>query len=436
MLKQFAANERLPLRRLGRTWGVAAHVVVQVAVTLGLSPCGAVTPESPEVLAMVDRGLAFLETETDDRLGGKCIVALAFHKRGASASHPRIQEALEACRNSVEAEKEESRVYSKALAIIFLIETNNDPSGNLVRKYAEMMRLHQFEHGGFGYKQSGEFLGDTSQTQYAALAYWEMLQAGMAPEVDSIERCMNWLLKTQAPDGGWGYKGLESTSGSRVEQGSESPCMLSAGLSSLLIGANMLGMMTPHSGPSNADTASADAATAAEETLPKALRRAELGKTKKIVHLVATGKVKAVQLKESAALGKAWFKNNFDATNGSYFPHYSLYATERYKSFEEYLEGDAPEQPEWYDKGYAYLKETQEAKGNWTANAESTAATSTAFSVLFLLRSTRASIKERLGEGTLVGGRGLPRDLSKVRIRGGKLVVEQKPTELGKLRAR
>jgi HEAT repeat protein len=50
-----------------------------------------------------------------------------------------------------------------------------------------------------------------------------------------------------------------------------------------------------------------------------------------------------------------------------------------------------------------------------------------------LLRSTQKSIEASLGEGTLVGGRGLPRDLSKVKLRGGKLVVESKPTEVDNL---
>jgi hypothetical protein len=52
---------------------------------------------------------------------------------------------------------------------------------------------------------------------------------------------------------------------------------------------------------------------------------------------------------------------------------------------------------------------------------------------LFLLRSTQQSIKASLGQGTLVGGRGLPRDLSKVRLQGGRLVVQQNPTELDQL---
>jgi hypothetical protein len=52
---------------------------------------------------------------------------------------------------------------------------------------------------------------------------------------------------------------------------------------------------------------------------------------------------------------------------------------------------------------------------------------------LFLLRSTQKSIEASLGEGTLVGGRGLPRDLSKLKLRGGKLVVDKKPTEADSL---
>ena len=77
------------------------------------------------------------------------------------------------------------------------------------------------------------------------------------------------------------------------------------------------------------------------------------------------------------------------------------------------------------------LKRTQAENGSWSDGCGEPAAT--AFSILFLLRSTQKSIEASLGQGTLVGGRGLPRDLSKVQLRGGKLVVERQPTEVDQL---
>ena len=56
-----------------------------------------VTQESPEVRELVDKGLEFLEKRTDSRLGGKCLVALAFLTNGASPNHHRVGEALSVC---------------------------------------------------------------------------------------------------------------------------------------------------------------------------------------------------------------------------------------------------------------------------------------------------------------------------------------------------
>ena len=48
----------------------------------------------------------------------------------------------------------------------------------------------------------------------------------------------------------------------------------------------------------------------------------------------------------------------------------------------------------------------------------------TAFGVLFLLRSMKKSLEKAYayGDGTMVGGRGIPKDTSKVELRGGQVV--------------
>ena len=78
--------------------------------------------------------------------------------------------------------------------------------------------------------------------------------------------------------------------------------------------------------------------------------------------------------------------------------------------------------------GYEYLKSKQLPEGGW--NSPSGKPCATAFAVLYLLRSTQKSIKANLGQGTLIGGRGLSGDLSRMKIRGGQLVTEEKPTEV------
>jgi hypothetical protein len=128
------------------------------------------------------------------------------------------------------------------------------------------------------------------------------------------------------------------------------------------------------------------------------------------------------RLRETITLGQQWMDKNFQVQVGQYNSYY-LYSLERYKSFEELLSDNVPEEPDWYRQGYELLKKTQRDQGGWQSSSGAPCAT--AFAVLFLLRSTQKSIKASLGEGTLVGGRGLSANLSRMKLRHGKLIVQQ-----------
>jgi hypothetical protein len=283
-----------------------------------------------------------------------------------------------------------------------------------------MLREHQKPHGGFGYITT--VAGDTSQTQYAALAYWEMLNHGISPDADSVHRCINWIMRTRDPKGLWGYQGVDPGNMRLVEQPDKpGVSMTAAGMSGAMILGNSIGLLNPPAKEKQAGITDAD--------LPPALRRKQIDQDKRAPTLPA-GSVNPQQLAETLEAGNRWFNKNFTLEVREYQSYY-LYSIERYRSFEEYLSGATVEEPEWYNEGFELLKRTQSADGSWSD--ESTSPCATAFSILFLLRSTQRSIEARLGEGTLVGGRGLPRDLSKLRLRGGRLVVETTPTEVDEL---
>jgi hypothetical protein len=403
----------------------SARVLVATALALlalGVAPpARAYTPQSPEVDAMVSRALAYLEKTADDRLGGKCLAALAFHKRGMAASHPRIQEAIAACRDSREYERANSWLYSKALAIIFLTELDARQHRELILEYTAMLAPHQKAHGGFGYTNMET--GDTSQTQYTALAYWELLNHGISPQADAAQGCLKWLLRTQDPSGTWGYQGQDPGTYARVKQQDRAGLSMgAAGLSSTLILGNAIGLL---GGPAERETS----ANFSLNEMPSALERVEQPTTKRAPSL-PPGDVPPEQLAESLRLASEWWAKN-DNIQTDVFQYYYLYSIERMRSFEGYLLGNEEPEPAWYNAGVEYLQKTQAADGSWYDQCG--AVPDTAFGVLFLLRSTQLSIKASLGEGTLVGGRGLPRDLSKVRLQGGKLVVQQNVTELDQL---
>jgi hypothetical protein len=145
---------------------------------------------------------------------------------------------------------------------------------------------------------------------------------------------------------------------------------------------------------------------------------------------VRTSRFDAGDLRKSIELAGAWMDKNYDINVGRYEQYY-LYTTERYQSFRELRDGVTEGEPKWYNDGFQFLAAHQEKEGCWRSGCGG--AVDTAFSVLFLLRSTQKTIRSTLGEGTLVGGRGIPVNVAKAKLRGNQIVVEQVQTKVDDL---
>jgi len=381
----------------------------------------AVTPQSPEVQKVVASALKFLEQNTDQRLGGKCLIGLAFIKAGRP-DHPRVKEALEGIRAEIAANPGEQGldVYSNGLAIIFLCELSPKNFRNEIEWFLGRMKNRQKPHGGWGYHEYET--GDTSQSQYAALAYWEAHQNGFGIDGPSVENLADWLLKTQGPDGCWGYQGQVRTTSQPVPQTDTNCSMLAAGLGSLYICADLLALRT------------ADATTAAEtveqDALPAALRRVDRSAADMSIKRLTATRTNSAQVQDTINKAHKWMEENY-AIDIGIKRYYYLYGLERYKSFQEAFEGASNESPKWYNDGYEFLAKDQAANGSWIGFCG--AECDTAFATLFLLRSTQKSIRAKLGEGTLLAGRGLPANLSRAKMRNGQLIVEQVHTKVDEL---
>ncbi len=402
-----------------RLLGAIALMVVLLASFFRPNYAMAVTPESPEVRQLIEQGLKSLEGHAEQRLGGVCLIGLAFIKDGASPQNPHVQAGVEACQKITSAQlARATSVYSNGLAIIFLSELDPAKYRELIARFAQALADRQKKHGGWGYDAYAA--GDTSQVQYAALSYWELLQIGMAPKVEKVEACANWLLRTQDPSGVWGYQGKDPQSFEPVVQKDTSVSMLAAGLGSTMIFGNVLGLTKPGAGVESFGPIN---------EAPAALKRADAN-AKKQMRTLSGHDVDRERLLSSITRGQAWYDKNFepDLIRQAKYPYYLLYSIERYKSFEELLSGNIAEEPVWYQQGFAYLKSNQTPEGGW--NSKSGKPCATAFAVLYLLRSTQKSIKANLGQGTLVGGRGLSANLSRMKMRRGRLVTEEQPTEI------
>src|SRR5262245_22101200 len=113
-------------RSLRRRWArpsALCSAALFCALSVGSDEALAVNKESPEVKKLVDKGLEFLSQSKDDRLGAKCLIALAFLKAEQRDS-PKIQEAIYACRETIQSNTDNASldVYSNGLAPIFLCE--------------------------------------------------------------------------------------------------------------------------------------------------------------------------------------------------------------------------------------------------------------------------------------------------------------------------
>lgn len=395
----------------GRLVGFMA-LAVYLALAAPMRPAGAYTKESPEVRALVDKGKKYLETEgSDARLGGKCLMALVFVKEGEK-EHRLVKEAVAACRDAVK-EGNAGDVYSNGIALIFLCDLDAKAYSREIQFFQAAMQRRQKNHGGWGY--DGRPTGDTSQSQYGTLSAWEAFQKGVPISTSSIDGVARWLIATQDPSGAWGYQGNVGSPDKLVKQTEITCSMVSAAMGSLLICADLVGILEP------------GAAEKEQSGLPDLVKvKSARDSTRP---RLSGSTINRKQLLEAVKAGDAWMAKNYKVEIERYTSYY-LYALERYKSLQAILEASEDLEPAWYNNGVEYLMKSQRPAGSWESGCGETC--DTAFSILFLIRSMESALGS-LGEGSALAGRGLPADVRKLKVRGGELVVSQAKTEIDAL---
>jgi len=401
---------------------IAAWAALLVSAFLLPARSWGYTPESPEVYEMLEKAVAYLEKprEITEGVGADCLVAMALLKAGKGQAHPRVQSAIAKARKLAETVSRQgisTHCYNEAITGIFLCDL--DPKAYLseINIILQAMAKRQLSNGAWGY--SPHTYDDTSQTQYGVLCYWAGHQAGLQVPARGVEAALLWLMRTQHSDGGWVYSPSDPGNFERRNQGVVTHSMAAAGLSSVYICAHLLGF--------GAD-APRSAKSEEKSDLPPALQKIEAEDTKKkrLVYLQATS-TNAQQVARTTAAGNAWFDKHM-SYDVKKWTHYYMYAVERHRSFQELVEGKVVSEPAWYNDGVEYLQKTQQEDGSWRTEEThgSGPLVDTAFAMLFLTRSSQKSIrKATLDEGILIGGMGLPRDLTNARIQDGKVITPQ-----------
>jgi hypothetical protein len=371
----------------------------------------AYTPESPEVKAMVERGMRYLETapppsgEGLDDAGAMWLVGITLLKNGKDAKHPVVAAGIKRAQDIARKNLPTGYggMYWNGLVVIFLCEVDPVKYKAEIKYYLDLLLKSQYAGGAWGYASSTQ--GDTSQSQYGVLALWTADQAGFDVPTDRVERVCHWLLRTQDPSGGFAYQPTDS-GGARVQQQNLTPSLSAAGSGSLYICGDLLGL---HGAPREA--------VGENDGLPPALK---LVQEEKQAKKRRASKFDAAFLRRGEADGNAWFAKNY-TINPMAWPFYYMYALERYQSFREFAENRTEKEPKWYNDGVEHLRKMQQSGGNWTGDHSDPVSTS--FAILFLIRSTKKAIGKVVNtEGALVGGRGLPTDVTNVKMRGNQVV--------------
>lgn len=365
---------------------------------------------------MIDKGLKYLETADDARVGGKCLGALCFLKNGSDRAHPKVQSALTACRNYDPAT--ETHVYSLGIAVMFLCEMEDQEAKTLAANFLKILLSVQKPNGGWGYRAVNQ--GDISQTQYAALALWSAYRAGLDVPQESVEKLCDFLMRSQDPSGGYGYQAVVATGSELVAQNPVAPSLSAAGLGSALICADLLRIRNSQqkSGQTGAESEEQKLPSAVEVINAASKPKARTGFTSKTV--------RPDVVRRNVSLGDQWMKAKAVIPDARW-EFYYIYGLERYYSFHEVYDGTSVAEPEWYNTGVSYLQKTQRGDGSWLdqGQAHEGGCVHTSFAVLFLSRSSKASIRKvlkNLGDGVLVGGMGLPKNVADLRERDGKVV--------------
>ena len=388
----------------------AAYCACGLAWLYAAPPAQALSPDSPQVKAAVQKGLSFLLAEkTDNRTGALALSAMAFSKNGAPANHPHVQRAVQKIRQELAAPANaggdfngSEQIYHLGLSLVFLASTDGQAYRREIDLLLGRLLAVQQPAGGWGYPNAQQ--ADTSMTQYGVLGLWESYKVGANPPMASWERVANMLLRTQDPSGAFGYQANDPGNFNLVKQNEIRPSMAAAGLGSLYVCLDHFDF----GGQRKVEE---------ESKLPSALKPVK--KPDVVRGKQRPASVDANRLRAALALGDRWFDKNF-TTDPDQWDHYYFYAYERYQSFKEVAEGKSVSEPKWYNDIAAVLLKNQDGTGSW--QSEAGAVPDTAFAVLFLSRSTKKSIQKALGAGTLVGGRGLPTGTNSIEMRLGNII--------------
>ncbi len=409
---QFQAIGHGRTRRILLIWVVA----VSIGSTALVGSAWALNPSSPEVRQAVTKAVAFLRKKPHTHLGGHALVALTLKKTGTGPTAEEEAALVGMIRQNLQASSYDTayfEVYSLGVSIMALEAI--DASKYRSEINACVQRLLQLQKADGGFAAKSRPLTDTSMTQYGMLGYWSAERAGISVPASAYENNVDFFIRSQRQNGGFVYL--------PANNGETTGSLTAAALGCLYISANHFGLETPTGNQ-----------VAGQPGLPEGVRVAQdPNEGANRPNTPRPTRINSQAMQSTMARAHAWMDQHWTLESPEHF-HYACYGIERFQSFREFSLGKSTAEPEWYTRIGNRLLADQEPDGNWSGACGP--ANDTCFSLLFLVRSTKQMLKTKsTGIGTLVGGRGLPKEGANVQIRNGKVTVRPLAGPAGELLA-
>ena len=365
-------------------------------VAVGLAPAYGFDQDDP----IVTRGVAYLRGGGPAGAGESALAALALIKAEVPANDAALRGMLAIVQNrfaesTFHPEKGSGgEIYEAGVVILAL--ANHDATAHRAEIEAAAQFLIGKQNANGSWDYIGRSSGDTSISQYAVLGLWEAENAGINVPPSVWDRAAGWYLSSQSMSGSWNYH--------RDEAGAETIAMTAAGVGSLLICTRQL---------------------APYRYVERAANPLLIPLVNEALRKRFNPQTSPQRLRNGIQGGLTWIANNFTTAAPQVIgpsPFYALYGIERLGAL---ADQSTLGKVDWFSEGRRFLAANQKPNGSFSSSYGEVPNTS--WAILFLTKSTAKSLKRiqirRLGSGTLVGGRGLPKDLSQVSVAGGKVIA-------------
>lgn len=393
-------------RTFTQTISLVTCAVVFLALILPPSFCAGqqtYNPLHPDVERLVRPAIDYLGARGNESTSSAhlCLMALAYveaikrYEERIPSENGLVQLALAKTKAELERPRADPRsllggkeVYHMCVASILMCEVNAAQYENEIQSILDELVSRQTNFGAYTYTDKPT-RGDTSQSQFAGLAFWVAKLNKFDIPLEAPRDCLNWYVDTMQPEGAWAYQ----YDGIRPAMQARTISILAASISSVYLFQDVLELA-----PKRKKGGKDGAATLWNNGLPPSIsiyvpakgRGAGKEKQKKSGPLVAFNTSKLSTVKRTA---NQYFAENFTVAP-RFWGYYYLYALERYAFFREKSEGSFREVPDWYDQGVEHLKTRRDSDNSFKrgANAPENTLVATSFAVLFLVRASELLI--------------------------------------------